>query len=71
MLPKEKYELFTTEYYRQEIFLDVVTKRKITKHISDINDTITEEDIQNVKTNFGIDSALHQNLSGISKENNN
>ncbi len=71
MLPKEKYQLFTAEYYMQEIFSDVVTKRKITKHISDINDTISDEDIKNVKTNFGSESSLHENLSGIRKENNN
>jgi hypothetical protein len=51
--------------------LDVVTKRKITKHISDINDTISEEDIKNVKTNFGNLSDVYKNLAGITKENNN
>jgi hypothetical protein len=71
MLPKEKYQLFTAEYYKQEIFLDVVTKRKITKHISDINDTISEEDIKNVKTNFGNISDVYKNLSNTIKENNN
>jgi hypothetical protein len=71
MLSKEKFQLFSAEYYKQEIFLDVVTKRKITKHISDINDTISEEDIKNVKTNFGNLSDVYKNLSGITKENNN
>jgi hypothetical protein len=71
MLPKEKYQLFTAEYYKQEIFLDVVTKRKITKHISDINDTISEEDIKNVKTNFGNISDVYKNLSNTIKGNNN
>ncbi len=30
-------------------FSDIVTKNKIKKHLSDINDVITEEDIANVK----------------------
>ncbi len=71
MLSKEKFQLFSPEYYKQEIFLDVVTKRKIIKHISDINDTISEEDIKNVKTNFGNLSDVYKNLAGITKENNN
>lgn len=52
MEQKEKYQL-NAEYYSQERFSDVITKRKINKHISDITDTITEEDIRNVKTDFG------------------
>ncbi|MDB5278070.1 MAG: hypothetical protein JWR61_3025 [Ferruginibacter sp.] len=71
MLPKDKYELFTAEYYRQEIFSDVVTKRKISKHISDINDTITEDDIKNVKTNFGNTSTLDAHQIEMKKANNN
>ncbi|MDN3654815.1 hypothetical protein QWZ08_04195 [Ferruginibacter paludis] len=71
MLPKDKYELFTAEYYRQEIFSDVVTKRKISKHISDINDTITEDDIKNVKTNFGNASTLDAHQLEMKKANNN
>ncbi len=53
MVQKEKYQQLNAEYYKQEKFWDVVTKRKISKHISDITDTITEEDIKNVKTDFG------------------
>lgn len=53
MEQKEKYQQLNAEYYKQEKFWDVVTKRKISKHISDITDTITEEDIKNVKTDFG------------------
>ena len=52
MEQKEKYQL-NAEYYSQERFSDVITKRKINKHISDITDTITEQDIRNVKTDFG------------------
>ena len=32
------------------VFRDEKTKRKVEKHMSDINDRITEEDIRNVKT---------------------
>jgi hypothetical protein len=71
MLPKDKYELFTAEYYRQEIFSDVVTKRKISKHISDINDTISEDDIKNVKTNFGNVSSIESYRFEAKKANNN
>jgi hypothetical protein len=71
MLPKDKYELFTAEYYRQEIFSDVVTKRKISKHISDINDTISEDDIKNVKTNFGSVSSVESYQLLFKKANNN
>ena len=53
MVQKEKYQQLNAEYYKQEKFSDVVTKRKISKHLSDITDTITEEDIKNVKTDFG------------------
>lgn len=53
MEQKEQYLELNAEYYSQEKFSDAVTKRKINKHISDINDTITEEDIRNVKTDFG------------------
>ena len=31
---------------------DEVTKNKIDKHLSDINDTISEQDIKNIKTNI-------------------
>jgi hypothetical protein len=53
MVQTEKYEQLTAEYYHQEKFLDVVTRKKISKHVTDITDTITEEDIKNVKTDFG------------------
>lgn len=53
MVQNEKYQLLNAEYYNQEKFLDRVTRKKITKHVTDITDTITEEDIKNVKTDFG------------------
>jgi hypothetical protein len=55
LVQKEETLLFNAQYYNQEKFLDVATKRKINKHLSDINDTITEDDIKNVKTDIGID----------------
>lgn len=53
MEEKKQYQQTNAEYYSQKKFYDAVTKRKINKHISDITDTITEEDIRNVKTDFG------------------
>jgi hypothetical protein len=35
-----------------EIFSDEFTKEKIRKHLSDINDVITEDDIKNAKTSM-------------------
>jgi len=54
LVQKEETLLFNAQYYNQEKFLDIATKRKINKHLSDINDTITEDDIKNVKTDIGI-----------------
>jgi hypothetical protein len=71
MLPKDDQQLFTREYYNQEKFSDVVTKRKISKHLSDINDTISEDDIKNVKTNFGNAMYNAENVAGKKKEDNN
>jgi hypothetical protein len=34
---------------------DEVTKNKIDKHLSDINDTISEQDIKNINTSTGTD----------------
>ena len=35
-----------------EVFFDFATREKIHKHLSDINDIITEEDIRNIKTDM-------------------
>ena len=35
---------------------DEVTKNKIDKHLSDIDDTISEEDLKNINTNIGVDT---------------
>jgi len=34
---------------------DEATKLKIGKHLTDINDTITEDDIRNINTNITLD----------------
>lgn len=39
-------------YDNREKFSDLATRKKIEKHLSDIDDVITEEDIKNVKTDF-------------------
>ena len=70
MLQDETYPHFNAEYYNQEKFLDVVTKKKINKHLSDINDKITDEDIKNVKTDIGI-NGLPFNDSPQDKQHNN
>lgn len=35
-----------------EVDYDAITKKKIDKHLSDINDEITEDDIKNVRTDI-------------------
>ena len=35
---------------------DEVTKNKIDKHLSDIDDTISEDDLKNINTNVGVDT---------------
>ncbi len=40
-----------------KFFYDEVTKRKIERHLSDINDTISDEDIMNVITDITSDYA--------------
>jgi hypothetical protein len=71
MVPNEKSQIFTTGTHSREQFSDVVTKRKISKHISDINDTITEDDIRNVQTNFDNVSSIAQSIISRKKESNN
>lgn len=52
LVQKEETLLFNAHYYNQEKFMDIETRRKIKMHLSDINDTITENDIKNVKTDI-------------------
>ncbi|WP_255153699.1 hypothetical protein [Ferruginibacter sp. HRS2-29] len=37
-----------------QILVDTSTKEKIRKHLSDVNDVITEEDIKNIRTDIFI-----------------
>ena len=43
-----------SQYQRSAIFYDEVTKEKITRHLTDINDHISEEDIRNINTNITV-----------------
>ncbi|RZM18268.1 MAG: hypothetical protein EOO88_41185, partial [Pedobacter sp.] len=40
--------------FSSEVFSDEATKEKIRKHLSDINDVITEDDIKNVRTSMTV-----------------
>ncbi|MEP7230994.1 MAG: hypothetical protein ABI691_12125 [Ginsengibacter sp.] len=44
-----------------KFFYDEVTKRKIERHLSDINDTISDEDIMNVITDITSDYPAGRN----------
>lgn len=54
MIPKEKFQQFNAEYYNKEKFMDIITKTIITRHLSDINNKISDDDIKNVKTDIGL-----------------
>ncbi|MBC7866729.1 MAG: hypothetical protein H7X88_04265 [Gloeobacteraceae cyanobacterium ES-bin-316] len=45
------------QYYIPQPFTDVVTKDKIQRHLNDINDVITEEDIRNIDTSITLKKA--------------
>ena len=68
MEQKEKYQQLNAEYYNQEKFLDKVTRKKIHKHVTDITDTITEQDIQNVKTDFGTSNSIIKTSISVHQE---
>jgi len=68
MEQKEKYQQLNAEYYNQEKFLDKVTRKKIHKHVTDITDTITEQDIQNVKTDFGTSISIIKTSISVHQE---
>ena len=59
--PDEPVKPFTDEHDRPP--QDEVTKNKIDKHLSDIHDTISEEDIKNINTDIGVDT------TALAKEN--
>ncbi len=44
-----------------KFFYDEVTKRKIERHLSDINDTISDEDIMNVITDITSENSNNLN----------
>jgi hypothetical protein len=50
----EEPQTAVSAYYKQQIFLDTNTKNKIQRHLTDINDVITEEDIRNIDTSLTI-----------------
>lgn len=68
MEQKEKYQQLNAAYYNQEKFLDKVTRKKINKHVTDITDTITEQDIQNVKTDFGTSISIIKTSISLHQE---
>lgn len=48
-----------------KFFYDEVTKRKIERHLSDINDTISDEDIMNVITDITSDYPGGRNAEAV------
>jgi hypothetical protein len=42
------------EQVASRLFYDEITKEKIQRHLTDINDVITEEDIKNIDTSITI-----------------
>ena len=52
MIQENENLLFNAQYYNLEKFLDVDTKIRIDKHLSDKTNKITDEDIKNVKTDI-------------------
>ena len=52
MIENNENLLFNAQYYNLEKFLDVDTKIRIDKHLSDKTNKITDEDIRNVKTDI-------------------
>ena len=46
------------------LFFDKATKSKIQRHLTDINDRITEEDIRNIDTNITVNLFNHGKLPG-------
>ena len=48
---------------------DEATRNKIDKHLSDINDTISEEDMKNINTRTGAESELAKTHRPADEEN--
>ncbi len=49
-------------------FSDKVTRDKISKHLSDINDKISDEDINNVITNINSDGQIENEIEAENKK---
>jgi len=49
-----------SQYYIPSSYSDEVTKKKIQRHLTDINDIITEEDIRNIDTSITVKQTQHQ-----------
>lgn len=59
----QKLLMNATENLSQILLVDTSTKEKIRKHLSDVNDVITEDDIKNIRTDIFIATPaynLHQ-----------
>ncbi len=49
-------------------FSDKVTREKIDKHLSDINDTISDEDINNIITDINSDGQIDNEIEAANKK---
>ncbi|MDQ6761565.1 MAG: hypothetical protein M3015_02930 [Bacteroidota bacterium] len=58
----------TGDEKNEHVFSDDVTKEKITKHLSDINDTISDEDINNVITDINSDEHIDNEIEADNKK---
>ncbi len=65
-MEKFKNEIKDAKWVSLKSFIDEVTYNKIHRHLTDINDTITEEDIRNVKIysyNSEVEITTHNTFS--------
>ena len=56
------------QHQDSSLFFDKATKSKIQRHLTDINDHITEDDIRNIDTNITANLVKSGNLSNDSKQ---
>jgi hypothetical protein len=54
-----------TDYEHSSLYFDESTKNKIHRHLTDINDHITEEDIRNIDTNITTSTSLKYGKSKV------
>jgi hypothetical protein len=52
-----------TQDPRFSVFYDETTKEKIARHLTDINDRISEDDIRNINTNITSSASLEYSKS--------